>query len=66
MNVYSLAEHEDMVVESEPCHVKVSHMKTMNNILNNYFHVRDDEKKIRRSENMKMPSSLRKAAGKLL
>ena len=23
MNVYSLAEHEGMVVESEPCHVKV-------------------------------------------
>ena len=60
MNVYSLAEHEEMLVESEPCHVKVSHMKT----INNYFNVRDD--KIRRSENMKMPSSLRKAAGKPL
>ena len=25
VNVYSLAEHEGMVVESEACHVKVSH-----------------------------------------
>ena len=24
VNVYSLAEHEGMVVESEPCHVKVN------------------------------------------
>ena len=27
MNVYSLAEHEGMVVESEPCHVKVKIVK---------------------------------------
>ena len=62
MNVYSLAEHEEMLVESEPCHVKVSHMKTFLTITSTT--VRDG--KIRRSENMKMPSSLRKVVGKPL
>ena len=58
MNVYSLAEHEGMVVESEACHVKVSHILPI--IVINVL-----EMKSRRSGNMKMQSSSRKVADKL-
>ena len=80
VNVYSLAEHEGMVVESEPCHVKVFHILTIIIIL--YLLpliililiiifliliilIILKEYMIRHSESMKMQSSLRKVRERL-